>query len=100
MSYWVVAIGCGGGLSGNAAEPLRVPRALAARGTGFALWQRILKRKPSVEVMLAGSVETAVAGAADLCQDGPAITKRYEHHLVLDRIRQSLARRASAKPKL
>jgi hypothetical protein len=66
----------------------------------MALRQWILKHKPSVEVMLAGSVEKAVAGAAEVCEDGPAITKPYEHHLVLDRIRQSIARRESAKPKI
>jgi len=65
--------------------------------SGFALRQWILKHKPSVEVMLAGSVEKAVEGAAEVCEDGPTITKPYEHHLVLDRIRQTLARRASKK---
>lgn len=73
---------------------------LATAASRFALRQWILKRKPSVEVMLAGSVETAVAGASDVCEDGPAIRKPYEHHLVLDRIRQALTRRASAKPRL
>jgi DNA-binding response OmpR family regulator len=72
---------------------------MTTAGSGFALRQWILKRKPSVEVMMAGSVEKAVAGAAQVCEDGPAITKPYEHHLVLDRIRQSLALRESAKSK-
>jgi DNA-binding NtrC family response regulator len=73
---------------------------MASAGSGFALRQWILKRKPSVEVMMAGSVEQAVAGAAQVCEDGPAITKPYEHHLVLDSIRQSIARRESSKSKL
>jgi DNA-binding response OmpR family regulator len=73
---------------------------MATAATGFALRHWILKHKPSVEVMLAGSVEKAVAGAAEVCEDGPAITKPYEHHLVLVRIRQSIARRESAKPKI
>lgn len=73
---------------------------LATAASGFALRQWILKHNPSVEVMLAGSVEKAVAGAAEVCEDGLAIRKPYEHHLVLNRIRQSLARRESAKSKL
>jgi DNA-binding response OmpR family regulator len=73
---------------------------MATAANGFALRQWILKHKPSVEVMLAGSVQKAVAGAAEVCQDGPAITKPYDHRLLLDRIRQSLARRESAKPRL
>jgi DNA-binding NtrC family response regulator len=60
---------------------------------GFGLSQWIRSNKPSVDVILAGSIDKAVSSAAEVCQDGPALTKPYQHQLVLDRIRQSLAKR-------
>jgi DNA-binding response OmpR family regulator len=69
---------------------------MATTGSGFALQAWIRSEHPHVETILAGSIEKAVEGAAKLCNEGPALAKPYEHHLVLDRIRQSLARREKA----
>jgi DNA-binding NtrC family response regulator len=62
-------------------------------GGGFALSKWIRENHPNVEVILAGTVSKAVEEAGDLCREGPAISKPYDHSFVLDRIRASLAAR-------
>jgi DNA-binding response OmpR family regulator len=67
---------------------------MATPGSGFVLRQWIISKNLSPEVILAGSLEKAVANAGTLCHDeGPAVTKPYQHHLVLDHIRRAIARR-------
>jgi DNA-binding response OmpR family regulator len=70
---------------------------MTTTGSGFALRHWIGKQKPTVEVVLAGSIEKAIDKASNLCNEGPALAKPYEHHLVLDRIRQAMARRDRGK---
>lgn len=67
-------------------------------GSGFALRHWITENKPGVEVILAGSIEKAVHQASHLCQEGPALAKPYQHLIVLDQIRQALARRKTREP--
>jgi DNA-binding response OmpR family regulator len=62
-------------------------------GSGFPLRHWITENKPNVEIILAGTVEKAITHASHLCNEGPALTKPYQHLLVLDQIRQSLSRR-------
>ena len=62
-------------------------------GSGFALRQWIQTQNRSVEVILAGTVAKAVDHAGSICNEGPALTKPYAHHLVLDHIRRALGRR-------
>ncbi|MGY4305467.1 DNA-binding response OmpR family regulator [Bradyrhizobium sp. USDA 4369] len=59
--------------------------------SGFALAHWIRDRAPGPRVILAGTITGSVEKAADLCQDGPAISKPYDHRLVLDRIQRLLA---------
>lgn len=66
---------------------------MATEGSGFPLQRWIREHHRSVEVILAGSIEGAVDQAANLCKEGPALAKPYEHLLVLDHIRRALARR-------
>ncbi len=66
--------------------------------SGFQLQVWIRSKMPHVEVILAGSIDKAVDQAGSLCNEGPALVKPYEHRLVLDRIRQSLSRRAQRAP--
>jgi len=66
-------------------------------GSGFALRHWIQENTSAVEVVLAGSLEKAVDQAGNLCNEGPALAKPYDHHFVLDRIRQDLARRGKSK---
>lgn len=65
---------------------------------GFALAAWIRGNHPGVEVILAGSVSRAAEKAGDLCRDGPALAKPYDHRLVLDRIRRLLAARQRRRP--
>ena len=67
-------------------------------GSGFSLRQWIRTENLPVEVILAGSIEKAVDHAGTLCNEGPGLAKPYDHHFVLDHIRQALARRDRGKP--
>ena len=58
---------------------------------GLATWIR--QNYPQTEVILAGTLATAAERAGDLCDDGLALSKPYDHHIVLDRIRRSIAAR-------
>jgi DNA-binding response OmpR family regulator len=62
---------------------------------GFANWVRT--KHPAAELVLAGTMERAVDKAGDLCEQGPALIKPYDHAFVADRIRKLLAER-QAKP--
>jgi DNA-binding NtrC family response regulator len=61
--------------------------------SGFALAAWIRGNRPGIEVVLAGTVAKAAEKAGDLCRDGPALSKPYDHQLVLDHIRRLLAAR-------
>jgi DNA-binding response OmpR family regulator len=71
---------------------------MTTTGSGFALGRWIREHHSGIEVVLAGSIEKAVDQAGSICNQGPALTKPYEHRLVLDRIRQFVARRENARP--
>jgi len=62
----------------------------------LASWTRA--HHPDVDVVLAGTLRTAVEKAGDLCEDGPALSKPYDHQHVLDRIRRLTAARQAARP--
>jgi DNA-binding NtrC family response regulator len=66
---------------------------MTTSGSGFALRQWIGTHNPGVEVILAGSLEKALDKAGTLCNEGPALAKPWDHRLVLDQIRRSLAKR-------
>jgi DNA-binding response OmpR family regulator len=61
--------------------------------SGFALAAWIRSNHPDVEVILAGTVVKVVEKAGDLCAEGPAISKPYEHQFVLHHIRRLQAAR-------
>jgi DNA-binding response OmpR family regulator len=65
-------------------------------GNGFALATWIRTNFPNVDVVLPGTVAKAAEKAGDLCEDGPAVAKPYDHQLVLDRIRRLRAARDRA----
>jgi DNA-binding response OmpR family regulator len=56
-------------------------------GDGFELAQWVRAEHPQVGVILSGSIEHKAEKAADLCNDGPAVSKPYDHAEVLARIR-------------
>jgi DNA-binding response OmpR family regulator len=65
----------------------------SAGGDAFALARWLRTNRPAVNVILAGTVNKALATAEGLCEDGPALTKPYSHQVVLDRIRRLRAAR-------
>ena len=71
---------------------------MATEGSGFALRRWIREQDHPADVILAGSIEKAVDRAASICNEGPALAKPYDHHLVLDHIRRALARRDRGGP--
>lgn len=58
-------------------------------GFGLARWVR--SNRPSVKILLAGTVDRAADIAADLCEHGPILKKPYDNQLVVDRIKRLLA---------
>jgi len=65
--------------------------------SGFSLARSVRAQHPAVDVVLAGTVGAAVAKAGDLCEEGPRLSKPYDHRLVLQRIRQLRARRERSR---
>ncbi len=68
-----------------------------ASGSGFELAAWIRGNHPKIEVILAGSVTKAAEKAGDICQDGPALSKPYDHKLVREHIRRLIAARDRRK---
>ncbi len=64
---------------------------------GFALASWARNHHPGVEITLAGTLSKAVEAARDLCKEGPALNKPYDHHAIHDHIKQLLAARARNK---
>jgi DNA-binding response OmpR family regulator len=67
------------------------------RQNGFTLAGWVRAHHPEIEVVLAGTVATAAAKAGDLCEEGPALAKPYDHRIVLNHIRRLMAARARGK---
>jgi DNA-binding response OmpR family regulator len=66
---------------------------LGGETDGFALAQWVRRRRPGLEVLLAGTVARAADMAGELCDQGPMLGRPYEPQAVVDRIRRLLARR-------
>jgi DNA-binding response OmpR family regulator len=66
--------------------------------SGFLFGAWIRTHHPNVTVILAGNTEKTAAKAGVLCEEGPALSRPYDHKLVLQEIRRRLA--ARDKPKL
>lgn len=65
---------------------------------GFELSKWLRANRPTVDVVLAGSVTRATDAAAALCESGP-VPKPYEPQTAADRIRQLMALRSARKKK-
>lgn len=65
--------------------------------TGFELANWLRAHYPDVEVSLAGAIKGAVEKAKDICEEGPSVTRPYDHAQVLDRIKQLIAARRRAQ---
>jgi CheY-like chemotaxis protein len=60
---------------------------------GFALASWIRANHPHIQVALASTVDKAAQKAGDLCREGPALTKPYDHQFILDHVRRLTAAR-------
>jgi DNA-binding response OmpR family regulator len=63
----------------------------SGEASGFALASWVRTHLPNTQVVLAGTIATAAEKAGDICQEGPALSKPYDHRLVLDHIQHLLA---------
>ena len=71
---------------------------VAAIGTGsaFELASWVREQRPELEVRMAGSLETAVTTATELCEVGPHLARPYEPQKVVDYIKRLRAAAAGA----
>jgi CheY-like chemotaxis protein len=60
---------------------------------GFGLARQLRRDRPEVKVILAGTIANQAKEAADLCEEGPQLSKPYDPQLLVDRIRRALAAR-------
>lgn len=65
----------------------------AAEKEVFALAAWVRRARPGTKVLLAGTAAAAAERAGELCEEGPALNKPYDHQLLLDRIRRLAAAR-------
>ena len=65
----------------------------ASEESGFIFGAWIRAHHPTVTVILAGNTEKTTVKAGELCEEGPALLKPYDHKLVLQEIRRRLAAR-------
>jgi DNA-binding NtrC family response regulator len=63
---------------------------------GFQLRQWMREHRSGVHVMLAGNLDSAASAAADLCEQGPDLTRPYDPQGVVDYIKRLLAQRGRA----
>ena len=59
----------------------------------FRAWA--LQRRPEVQVILAGTIESAASKAAELCEDGPQLRRPYDPQGVVEYIRRIIGSRAT-----
>lgn len=65
---------------------------------GFALARWIRTHHPSIEVILAGTISMAAAKAGELCEEGPKLSKPYDHRMIADHVRRLQAARDRGAP--
>lgn len=65
----------------------------------FALAKWIRVERPKVRVLLVGTIAGQAEAAADLCDDGPLLSRPYEPQLVVDRIRRLMGGHDAPKPR-
>ena len=65
--------------------------------SGFELAAWIRSHKPGCEVVLAGTLAKVAEKAGDLCEEGPAVGRPYDHKVVLEYIKRMMAARERAR---
>lgn len=84
-------------VKGTATIDIVLVHALSNTDRGFTLANWIRSKYPAIHVILAGTLAKATETAGSLCEDGPALTKPYDHKLILAHIRRMQAARDRAK---
>ena len=64
---------------------------LPGRFNAFELRLQVKKRLPTVEIVLAGNVNSAAKAAGELCDEGPHLKRPYEAEMVVAHINRLLA---------
>jgi DNA-binding NtrC family response regulator len=70
---------------------------LKGKMSGFAFAQWVRTSRPGLPIVLAGTPARAADAAAQLCDEGPELSRPYEPQLVADRIKRLLAKRDEKK---
>jgi CheY-like chemotaxis protein len=60
---------------------------------GFSLTKWVRMNLPNTEVLLASNETQSAKVAGELCEEGPTLTKPYDHKLLADSIKRLLAGR-------
>jgi DNA-binding response OmpR family regulator len=71
--------------------------AISQTDRGYTLTNWVRAKFPDVQIIIAGSLATATEQAGSLCEKGPALTKPYDHKLILAHIRRLQAARDRSK---
>lgn len=58
--------------------------------TGFELRAWVREERPALKVTLAGSVEKTAEAAAELCDEGPQLSRPYDPQMVVNHIKALL----------
>jgi DNA-binding NtrC family response regulator len=65
--------------------------------SAFELRAWALRRRPEVQVILAGSITGAANKAAELCEDGPQLRRPYDPQSVANYVKRIIASRMTEK---
>jgi CheY-like chemotaxis protein len=65
--------------------------------SAFELRAWALRRRPEVQLILAGSVSAAASKAAELCDEGPHLRRPYDPQSVVEYIRRIIGSRAAER---
>jgi DNA-binding NtrC family response regulator len=66
-------------------------------GFGLAKWVRANRKE--LQIILVGTPEGAASRAAELCENGPTLSKPYEPQVLVDLIRKQLSLRNNERPR-
>jgi DNA-binding response OmpR family regulator len=84
-------------VKGSGGIEIVVVHALSETDRGFTLASWIRSIYPEIQVIIAGTLAKATEKAGALCEEGPALTKPYDHKLILAHIRRMQAARIRSK---
>jgi DNA-binding response OmpR family regulator len=84
-------------LKGSGGVEIAMVDAASTSDRGYTLANWIRSQYPEIQVIKSGSLANAAEEAASLCEQGPMLTKPYDHRLVVSHIRRLQAARQRSK---